>query len=66
MKGSVAVGQVPRKSPAAQQELDPEEMGVPIQPHYVGIAAILVMSSSLAFVFYLLKYGESPHTKGSS
>lgn len=66
MKGSVAVGQVPHKSPAAQQEAEPEEMGVPIQPHYVGIAAILTMTSSLAFVFYLLKYGESPHTKGSS
>lgn len=64
MKGSVAVGSVPRKSPATQQEVEPEEMGVPIQPHYVGIAAVLTMTSSLVFVFYLLKYGESPHTKG--
>lgn len=64
MKGSVAVGKVPHKSAAAQQEAEPEEMGVPIQPHYVGIAAVLTMSSSLTFVFYLLKYGESPHAKG--
>lgn len=64
MKGSVAVGQVPHKSQAAQQEVKPEEMGVPIQPHYVGIAAVLTMMSSLVFVFYLLKYGESPHAKG--
>lgn len=66
MKGSVAVGKVPRKSAAAQQQIKPEEMGVPIQPHYVGIGALLMLSSSIVFVFYLLKYGESLHTKGGT
>lgn len=65
MKGAVAVGSVPREQ-AAQQENDPEDMGVPLQPHYVGIGAVLMMASSLVFVFYLLKYGESPHTKGGN
>ncbi|UPM44127.1 halocyanin domain-containing protein [Halocatena salina] len=63
MKGAVAVGSVPRET-AAQQETDPEDLGVPFQPHYVGISALLMMSSTLIFVFYLLKYGESAHTKG--
>ncbi|MFC7190974.1 plastocyanin/azurin family copper-binding protein [Halocatena marina] len=66
MKGAIAVGNVPRKSPAAAAELKPEEMGVPIQPHYVGIGAVLMMMSSLVFTFYLLKYGESAHTKGGN
>lgn len=65
MKGAVAVGSVPRES-AAQQTSDPTEMGVPLQPHYVGIGALLVMCTSLVFIFYLLKYGESPHAKGGN
>lgn len=44
----------------------PEEMGVPLQPHYVGMAAVLMMMSTFAFTFYLLKYGESSHTKGGN
>lgn len=66
MKGSVAVGSVPRKAAAAAQEIKPEEMGVPIQPHYVGIASVLMLSSTIVFVFYLLKYGVSPNTKGGT
>lgn len=66
MKGALAVGSVPRKSAAAAQEVEPHEMGVPIQPHYVGIGAVLMMMSSLVFTFYLLKYGESAHTKGGN
>lgn len=65
MKGAVAVGSVPREA-AAQQETNPEDMGVPLQPHYVGMSAVLMMASSIVFVFYLLKYGESPHTKGGN
>lgn len=65
MKGAVAVGSVPREAPA-QQESDPEDTGVPFQPHYVGMGALLMMASSLVFVFYLLKYGESSHTKGGN
>ena len=43
-------------------EVDPEHMGVPIQAHWVGIATILAIMSSLMFTFYVLKYGESAHT----
>ncbi|WP_435345570.1 plastocyanin/azurin family copper-binding protein [Haloarchaeobius sp. HRN-SO-5] len=43
-------------------EVDPEEMGVPIQAHWVGIATILAIMSSLMFTFYVLKYGESAHS----
>ncbi|RRJ33689.1 halocyanin domain-containing protein [Halocatena pleomorpha] len=65
MKGAIAVGSVPREA-AVQQETDPEDLGVPFQPHYVGISALLTMCATLIFTFYLLKYGESPHTKGGS
>jgi plastocyanin len=43
-------------------EVDPEEMGVPFQAHYVGIATFLAVIVSLLFSFFLLKYGESAHT----
>jgi plastocyanin len=42
-------------------EVDPEEMGVPIQAHFVGIATILMIIVAIVFNFYLLKYGESPN-----
>ncbi|MFB6360212.1 MAG: plastocyanin/azurin family copper-binding protein [Halobacteriales archaeon] len=44
------------------EEVDPEEMGVPFQAHFVGLATILGIVISLVFTFYLLKYGESPHS----
>jgi halocyanin-like protein len=69
MYGAVAVGDVPRKDtsgPPTRTEPDPEHMGVPIQAHFVGIATILMMAASLVFTFFLLKYGESPHTKGGN
>ncbi len=69
MYGAVAVGDVPRKDtsgPPTRTEVDPEEMGVPIQAHFVGIATILMIMSSLVFTFFMLKYGESPHTKGGN
>lgn len=67
MKGSVAVGSnIPHKSAAAAQQVDPHEMGVPLQAHYVGIATVLMMTTSLVFTFYTLKYGESSHTKGGN
>lgn len=43
-------------------EVDPEELGVPFQAHYVGIATILAIVVSLLFAFFLLKYGESTHS----
>ena len=63
MKGSVAVGDdIPTveidDDPAA---LEPHEMGVQIQEHWVGVGAVLMLAVSIVFSFYALKYGESPH-----
>jgi len=70
MKGAVAVGEVPRKAvssgPPTRTEPDPNEMGVPIRAHYVGIATILMIVSSFVFTFFLLKYGESPNVEGGN
>ncbi|PSQ48273.1 halocyanin [Halobacteriales archaeon SW_6_65_15] len=49
-----------------QVEEDPEHMGVPFQAHFVGLATLLMMVVSLIYTFFLLKYGESPHTSGSN
>jgi plastocyanin len=40
-------------------EMDPHEMGVPFQAHFVGIATIVMMLVSIVFTFFTLKYGES-------
>ncbi|WP_135661707.1 halocyanin domain-containing protein [Halorhabdus rudnickae] len=67
MKGAVVVGDDYASIEAgASTPVNPEHMGVPFQPHYVGIATFLAFSSTLAFTFYLLKYGESSHTKGGN
>ena len=67
MKGAVVVGDdYPSMEAGASTPVNPEHMGVPFQPHYVGIATFLAISSTIAFTFYLLKYGESSHTKGGS
>jgi len=70
MIGALAIGSdVPTAAAgggAAAEEVDPEHMGVPIQAHWVGIATILMIISSLMFTFFLLKYGESAHTKGGT
>ncbi|MFB6074398.1 MAG: halocyanin domain-containing protein [Haloarculaceae archaeon] len=47
-------------------EVDPENLGVPFQAHYVGIAAVAGVVVSLLFTFFTLKYGESPNTKGGN
>jgi plastocyanin len=39
-----------------------EELGVPIQAHWVGSATILGIIVSIVYTFYILKYGESPNT----
>lgn len=66
MLGAIAVGgEVPTVSVGGGGEsgpVDPEEMGVPIQAHFVGIATILAIVVSLVFTFYVLKYGESAHS----
>ncbi|SFF95501.1 Plastocyanin [Halopelagius inordinatus] len=43
-------------------EKDLEELGVPIQAHWVGTATILGIIITVIFTFYILKYGESPNT----
>ncbi len=48
--------------PPAERELDPHEIGVPLQKHFLGIAAMFGIFLTLTFAFYVLKYGESPHT----
>ncbi len=47
-------------------EQDPEHMGVAFQAHFVGLATLLMMVVSLIYTFFLLKYGESPHTSGGN
>ncbi|MFD1589232.1 halocyanin domain-containing protein [Halorientalis brevis] len=72
MLGSIVVGtDYPTKAASSgggghQANTDPTHMGVPFQAHWVGIATILMMFVSLIFTFFLLKYGESPHTKGGN
>ncbi len=70
MKGAVVVGtDYPTAGgggEGAVETLAPEEAGVPIQPHFVGIATGLAIIVSLIFTFFTLKYGESPHTSGGN
>jgi plastocyanin len=65
MEGTITVneeGQDPAAGGEGGGEVDPEELGVPFQAHFVGIATILAIFVSLVFSFYALKYGESPHS----
>nr|WP_238398122.1 plastocyanin/azurin family copper-binding protein [Halorussus salinus] len=48
------------------QEADPEHMGVPIQAHFVGLGALLMIAVSFVYTFFMLKYGESPHASGGN
>jgi len=69
MKGAIVVGSdypTVEESGGGVETLHPEEAGVPIQPHFVGIGAGLVMVLSTIFTFYVLKYGESANTKGGN
>lgn len=71
MKGVIVVGDALSNGGGGEDdgdgsqptEMDPEEMGVPFQPHYVGIATILMMVLTLLFTFFLVKYGESSHAR---
>ncbi|WP_423745181.1 plastocyanin/azurin family copper-binding protein (plasmid) [Haladaptatus sp. SPP-AMP-3] len=64
MTGTITVGSPGGGGGAA--EADPEEMGVPFQAHYVGIATILMVMMSLLYTFFFLKYGESANTSGGN
>jgi halocyanin-like protein len=67
MLGSVVVGtDYPTAGGGGATPVDPAHMGVPFQAHFVGIATILAILMSLVFTFFLLKYGESAHTKGGN
>ena len=71
MKGGIAVGDDVETTTietggGGGGEQNPEHMGIPLQAHFVGLAAILMMMVSLVFTFYLLKYGESAHAKGGN
>lgn len=48
------------------EPVEPHELGVQIQEHWVGVGAILMITVSLIFTFFVLKYGESPHTSGGN
>jgi halocyanin-like protein len=69
MKGVVVAGDLPDSGGGGDGgggegggEIDLHTLGVPIQAHWVGAATILGIIVSLIFSFYVLKYGESPHT----
>ena len=64
MHGGVAVGEVATREAQTGVETDPHELGIQVQEHWVGIGAVLMVSVSLVFTFFTLKYGESPHAKG--
>jgi halocyanin-like protein len=63
MLGAVAVGgDVATVSVGGGGEKELEELGVPIQAHWVGSATILGIIVTIVYTFYILKYGESPNT----
>lgn len=64
MLGAIAVGEdVPTKSVGgAGGPKKLHSLGVPVQAHWVGAATILGIVVTIVFSFYVLKYGESPHT----
>lgn len=63
MLGAIAVGSdVATKSVGGGGGKSLHELGVPIQAHWVGAATILGIVMTVVFSFYVLKYGESPHT----
>lgn len=52
----------PEAVPPAEREIDPDEIGVPLQKHFIAIATFFGIFLTLVFSFYVLKYGESPHS----
>jgi len=67
MKGVVVVGAMPSEGGGGEgggggEEKELEELGVPIQAHWVGSATILGIIVTIIYTFYILKYGESPNT----
>jgi halocyanin-like protein len=66
MKGGVAVGDDVETVSTGGSVKEPVDFGVHPHEHWVGISVILMVSVSLLFTFFTLKYGESAHTSGGS
>jgi plastocyanin len=66
MVGAIVVQEGGASSGGGEEQQNPEEMGVPFQAHFVGIATILMMVVSLIYTFFTVKYGESPNAKGGN
>lgn len=66
MKGNVQQSAASSGSGGGEKQQNPEEMGVPFQAHFVGIATVLMTVVSLVFTFFTLKYGESLNAKGGN
>ncbi|MFB6079875.1 MAG: halocyanin domain-containing protein [Haloferacaceae archaeon] len=65
MKGVVVVGSMPSEGGGGESSSGPkplEDYGVPLQAHWVGSATILGIITTLVYTFYVLKYGETPHS----
>ena len=64
MKGVVVVGALPEAESGSGENGGTElhELGVPIQAHWVGSATILGIILTIVYAFYVLKYGETPHS----
>ncbi|WP_101296379.1 plastocyanin/azurin family copper-binding protein [Halegenticoccus soli] len=61
MVGTIIVTENPQQGGGAgEKEL--EELGVPIQAHWVGVSTILGIVVTIIYTFYILKYGESANT----
>lgn len=60
MVGTITVGGGGGGGGGGEKSL--EELGAPLQAHWVGAATVLSIVVSLVFSFYVLKYGESPNT----
>ncbi|MGM0592020.1 MAG: plastocyanin/azurin family copper-binding protein [Halobacteriota archaeon] len=61
MVGTIEVLEDPEAA-AANEPKELEELGVPIQAHWVGSTTVLGIVVSIVYTFYILKYGESPNT----
>ncbi|WP_430504530.1 plastocyanin/azurin family copper-binding protein [Haloparvum sp. PAK95] len=65
MHGGIAVGEdVPTVETGGAPTGWPDlhNIGVPLHPHWVGSAAGVGIGLTLVFTFYVLKYGETPHS----
>lgn len=60
--GMVATLEVTQNPNEGGGEKSLHDLGVPIQAHWVGSATVLGIIVSVVYTFYILKYGESPHT----